>query len=148
MPSCGFSKGLRRLAPGRRGATSLEFALTGALVMALTLGAADFCRYMITLSSLRMASAEAVRMVTLAGGGNINAGLSPCTGLSGALAGAAARVRFLDAAQVAASLSGCQTDAFGVTSVTVTLNYPFRFIVDAFGARDRALGESAQASFN
>lgn len=133
---------------GRRGTTSLEFALTGALILTLLLGAVEASRYMITLSSLRMASAEAARAVTLLGSANMNAGHPPCTGLGGTLQGAAGRVRFLDAASLSATLSGCQTDTSGVTTVTVTLTYPFRFALDGFGPRDQSLSDTSGASFN
>ena len=133
---------------GRRGGSSLEFALVGSLVMALTLGAADLCRYLVALSSLRMAGAEVARAVTLAGGANLNAGLPPCTGLSGTWPNAGARVRLLAAERLVATLSGCQTHAAGVTSVTITLSYGFRLTTSAFGVAERSLSETTRASFN
>lgn len=136
----------RRL--GRRGATSLEFALTGAILMAFLVGAADFCRYMVTLSSVRMASAEAARMVTLAGGANLNAGRPACQGLSGRLDFPRTRVRFLDADLIRPLMSGCQTSLLGVTTVTVTLTYPFSFLLNVFGARQRDITEISTAVFN
>jgi hypothetical protein len=136
----------RRL--GRRGTTSLEFALTGAIIMAFLVGAADFCRYMVTLSSVRVASAEAARMVTLAGSANLNAGRAACQGLSGTLANTTTRVRFLSAASVRASMSGCQTNLLGVTTVTITLTYPFSFLLNVFGAQQRDITEVSTALFN
>ncbi len=131
----------------RRGTTSLEFALVGGLLLSLLVGGLDLARYMFTLECLRATTAEAVRLATLRGSQNLNAGSAACSSLSGSLAGAAARVPFLHADQVTATLSGCATQA-GVTTVTVTVQYPFSFAVGYFGAKSRPMSETAQALFN
>ena len=132
----------------RRGVTSLEFALVGSLVLMLLLGASEAARYMMTLQSLRSVTGEAVRLVVLRGNANLNAGSAACTGLSGSLSGAAARVAFLKAASLTATMSGCTTGSNGITTVRVTVSYPFTFQVAYFGTRSRSISEINQALFN
>jgi Flp pilus assembly protein TadG len=129
---------------GRRGAASLEFALVGPLLVLLLVGGMEAGRYMVTLESLRMASAEAVRTVTLRGGRNIGAGLAACTGLSGAQTGDAAGLPFLDAAKLTVMLSDCASDG-AVTRVRVAVRYPHAATVPGFAV---TLTETAQAVFN
>lgn len=133
---------IRRL--GRRGATSVEFALVGPLLILLLVGGIEAGRYMLTLESLRMASAEAVRATALRGGRNIGAGLAGCTGLSGAQSGDAALLPFLDATKLEVTLSGCTTEG-AVTRVTVALRYPHAATLPVFAV---TLTETAQAIFN
>jgi len=130
----------------RRGVASLEFALVGGLLLSLLLGGIDLARYMLTLECLRATAADAVRLATLQGSRNLNAGSAACTSLSGALAGSSARVPFLRANLVTATLSGCATQA-GVTTVTVTVQYPFTFVVPYFGTAP-AMTQTTQALFN
>ena len=132
----------------RRGVTSLEFALVAFLLLMLLLGASEAARYMMTVQSLRSVSGEAVRLVALRGGANINAGNTACSGLSGTLSGAGARVAFLDAASLRTTMMGCTTDTNGVTTVTVTVSYPFTYQVTYFGTERRSLSETSQALFN
>lgn len=145
MPWRGCNKGTAVL--GRRGATSLEFAMVATVLLTLLLGAAEAGRYMMTLQSLRSATDEAVRLAMLRGGANLNAGSAPCTGMSGALSGAASRVAFLSSASLTATMSACATASNGISSVTVTVSYPFTFQFSYFGARSRTLSESTQAIF-
>lgn len=135
----------RRL--GRRGVVSVEFAVTGSLVIMMTLGGAELGKYFFTLQALRTATGEAVRQVTLLGSANMNAGAAPCQGLSGAVQNVGARVRALDASQLTASMSACAT-ANGVTTVAVALRYPYVYTVPIFGRSSETLSESATALFN
>lgn len=132
---------------GDRGATSLEFALVGGLLVSLLLGSIETGRYMFTVEMVRTATAEAVRLVTLRGSQNLNAGNPACTGLGGALAGAAERTPFLSSGSLTVTISGCATQA-GITTVNITVGYPFTFAVPLFGATNRPLAETAQAVFN
>lgn len=132
---------------GRRGATTVEFALIGGLVVMLLLGCLEIGRYLFTAEAVRTATAEAVRLVTLRGSQNLNAGSAACTNLSGALSGAAAKTPYLTPASLSVTMSGCASQA-GVTTVTLTVQYPFSFVVDVFGARNRPIRETAQALFN
>ena len=81
----------RRFRIGERGTTSLEFALVGGLFVSLLLGAMEIGRYMMTLESVRTATAEAVRQVTIRGSQNMIAGRVACTDLVGSLDSVAAR---------------------------------------------------------
>lgn len=137
----------RRSTLGERGATSLEFALVGGLLMSLLLGSIEMGRYMFTLECVRTATAEAVRLATLRGSQNMNAGSAACANLSGNLADAAARTPFLQAASLTVTMGGCATQA-GITTVTITVQYPFTFTVALFGAGSRPINETAQAVFN
>jgi hypothetical protein len=155
MPSCACADAARaRILPrrrrlGRRGAASLEFALVGPLLVLLLVGGMEVGRYMAILGSLRMASAEAVRAVTLRGGRNIGTGLGACNGLSGAQAGPAqigdaARLPLLDPAKLEVTLSDCAPDG-AVTRVTVALRYPHAATVPWLTV---TLTETSQAVFN
>lgn len=137
-----------RTTVGRRGATSLEFALVGSLLLMLMLGASEAGRYMITLQSLRNATDEAARLVLLRGGANLNSGISPCTGLNGTLSGTTDRVAFLKAASVSANVTACSTAANGMTTVFFSISYPFNFNVGYFGATNIQLVETGQIIFH
>lgn len=132
---------------GRRGVVSLEFAVTSAVVILLTLGAAEVGRYFFTMQALRTATAEVVRQVTLQGGANVSAGATPCQGLAGAVQNPAARVPALVAARLTATMSGCASNN-GVTKVNVVLNYPYVFTVPILGRTSETLTETATALFN
>lgn len=134
----------RRLRLGSRGTTSAEFALVGAVLLVLLIGAIETCRYLLTAAALRTAAADAVRLATLVGGANLAAGRASCSGLSGPLDGAQARAPVLDAAQLSVTLTGCARNG-AVTTVTVRASYPFRFALPLAGARERNITEVAQA---
>lgn len=131
----------------RRGTTSLEFALVGSLLMSLLLGSIEVSRYMFTLESMRVVVSEAVRLATLQGSRNMNAGSAPCTNLSGPLAGAGAQTPFLDAALLTVAMSGCVTHA-GTTRVTIKVSYEFTVSVPLLGTTKQSLTEMTQAVFN
>jgi Flp pilus assembly protein TadG len=143
----GKAGGRRRSVLDQQGTTSLEFALVGSLLMSLLLGTIEIGRYMFTLESMRVAVSEAVRLVTLRGSQNMNAGNAACTGLSGELSGAGARTPFLQSTALTVVMNGCVTQA-GITTVVVTVDYDFTFTVPIFGATSRPLTETAQAVFN
>lgn len=135
----------RRL--GTRGATSLEFGLVGSLLMMLVLGSLELGRYLFTLELVRSVAAEAVRMATLRGSRNLIAGDAPCTNLSGSLTGAGALTPSLQASLLNVTMADCAT-ASGVTTLSVTVQYPFVFAVPLFGTPSHPLTETAQAVFN
>ncbi|MFC7478327.1 TadE/TadG family type IV pilus assembly protein [Dankookia sp. GCM10030260] len=145
--SAGGAGKRRRFPCGRGGTTSLEFALVGSLLMSLLLGSIEIGRYMLTLESVRTATAEAVRLVILRGSQNMNAGIEPCANLSGNLAGAGAQAPFLRSASLIVTMNGCATQA-GITTVAITVDYPFIFGIPLFGVASRPLTEAAQAVFN
>lgn len=136
-----------RRALNRRGTTTVEFALVGGLLVSLLLGTIEISRYLITREAVRTAMAEAVRMTTLRGSRNLDASSPACTSLAGSLTGMAASVPFLTAASLTANMSGCVTQA-GVTTVSITVHYPFAFGVALFGVPNRPITETAQAIFN
>jgi Flp pilus assembly protein TadG len=146
MPSCASAR-RHRARPAECGVASLEFALVGSLLMSLLFGTIEIGRYLFTLESLRTAAAEAARAVTLRGSANMNSGNDACTGLSGDLTGVQTRTPFLDPSTLSLKMSSCATNG-GVTTVTVTVKYPFSFVVPVFGSRVSSLTETAQAVFN
>lgn len=138
----------RRAGAAQRGATSLEFALVGTILVALLFGTIEISRYLFTLEALRTTAAEAVRVVTLRGSANMNGGVDPCTGLSdGDLSGVPVRAPFLNTGDLSIRISGCATNA-GITTVNVTVNHPFSFVLSYFGTSLSTITETAQASFN
>lgn len=144
MPSSASAR--RRRA--QRGATSLEFALVGTILMSLMFGTVEISRYLFTLEALRTTAAEAARVVTLRGSANMNGGVTPCTGLSnGDLSGVPVRAPFLDTGALSIKISGCTTNA-GVTTANVTVSHPFTFVLSYFGTGFSTMTETAQAVFN
>lgn len=131
----------------RGGIASLEFALGGALLMSLVLGAIEIGRYVFTVEALRTAAAEAARLVTIRGSANMIAGNAPCTGLSGSLTGAGLNASYLATNNLSITMSSCATSG-SVTTVTVTATYPFSFAVSALGHGRTSISESIQAVFN
>jgi Flp pilus assembly protein TadG len=123
---------------------AVEFAAVGGVLMLLVIGIAETGRYLLTLEAVRTAAADAVRLATLRGSANINAGASPCAGLAGSLAGAGTRAPLLRAADLAVTLSGCATMGT-VTSVTVTVTYPYSVTVRLPSAGVTELRETAVA---
>jgi hypothetical protein len=88
-----------------------------------------------------------MRLVTLRGSQNMNAGSAACTGLSGEFSGAGAQTPFLQPTALIVMMNGCVTQA-GITTVAVTVNCGFTFTVPIFGATSRSLTENGQAVFN
>jgi Flp pilus assembly protein TadG len=121
MPSSGCASHTTPLRD-RRGVAAVEFALAGGLLMLLVLGAVEAGRYLLLKEAVRTAAAEAVRIVAIRGSANMNAGASPCQGMSGDVAGAAARLPLLDAAKLAVTLKSCSTSG-AVTRVAVEVKY-------------------------
>jgi Flp pilus assembly protein TadG len=143
MPWSGFASALRC----RRGAAASEFALVGTLLLTLLLGTMELSRYLFTLEALRSAAAEAARAVTIRGSANMNAGRTPCAGLSGALTGVRTEASFLNPGSLTMTMSGCATTG-AVTTVQVAVAHPFAFAVRIPGLAVPALEETALAVFN
>ncbi|SDB74469.1 TadE/TadG family type IV pilus assembly protein [Belnapia rosea] len=148
MPwSASARPGAARRRRAQAGATSLEFALVGSILLSLLLGSIEMSRYMFTVELVRVAAAEAVRLTTLRGSQNLNAGTAACSGLSGNLSGAGHRTPFLDANELEVTMSGCTT-AGGITTVSIAVEYPFSFAVPFFGTTSRPVSETARAVFH
>ncbi|MBP0493881.1 TadE/TadG family type IV pilus assembly protein [Pararoseomonas indoligenes] len=128
----------------RRGATALEFAFTGVLLLALLVGILQVGRYLTTLAAVRTVAADAVRLTILRGSANLNAGAAACSNLSGNLTGANARASVLQGSALSVVLSGCATSS-GVTTVTVTVTYPFTYSIPLVPGGTLQLRETATA---
>jgi Flp pilus assembly protein TadG len=128
----------------RHGAAALEFALVGALLFCFLIGILEVGRYMITLEAVRTVTAEAVRVATLRGSANLNDGGVPCQSLSGSLAGAVDTGPILAPGSLTIGLSGCTTQG-GMTSVTVTVTYPFTSAIPLIATSTRSLQDQGVA---
>ncbi|MBP0445295.1 pilus assembly protein [Roseomonas sp. SSH11] len=126
---------------------TVEFALIGGLLLTFVIGIMEASRYLMTLEALRTVTADAARMVVLRGSANLNANRAACTNMAGALSGASARTGALDPASLSVVLSNCATNA-GVTTVTVTVTYPFQHSVPMLPNPARELRETARAIFH
>lgn len=115
--------------------------------MLLVLGSLELSRYLFTVELVRTATAEAVRLATLRGSQNMMAGSAPCTNLNGNLPGVGAQTPALRANLLTVTMSGCATVS-GVTTLSISVHYPFAFAVTLFGTSDRPITETAQAVFN
>ena len=129
----------------RRGATALEFALVGSLLFTFMIGIIEVGRYMLTQEAVRMVTAEAVRVATLRGSAILNSGAPTCQNLSGSLGGAVKGGPMLQSADLSVILSGCATQG-GMTSVTVTVTYPFSHAIPLVAARAAPLREQGVAT--
>ncbi|WP_458094600.1 TadE/TadG family type IV pilus assembly protein [Roseomonas sp. WA12] len=134
-----------RILRTRRGATAVEFALVGGLLMVFMIGIIEVGRYMITREAVRSVTADAVRLATLRGSANMNSGAAPCQNLSGSLGSAVRGGPMLRLADLSVTLSDCAT-AGGMTSVTVTVTYPFNHLVPRITAGRMLLREQAMAT--
>ncbi len=132
---------------GTRGATSLEFALVGILLMTLVFAGVELGRFMMSLHALRTTVADAARAVALQGAGNLNAARDPCVGLSGPLTGFSGRAVILGNAAVTVTMDGCSTLG-AVTTVTLTATLSFTFVIPVFGGVGPSLQEVAQTAFH
>jgi len=137
--------GAARALRDRRGATALEFALVGGAFVALMIGVLEVGRYMIVREAVRVAAMDAVRVAILRGSANLNAGAAACRDLSGSLAGAVSGGPMLRADQLLVGMSGCAT-AGGLTSVTVTVSYPFAHAIPLRPAGTITLREEGTAT--
>jgi Flp pilus assembly protein TadG len=99
-----------------------EFALVGGLLMLIVLGTVEVGRYLLFSEAVRTVAADAVRMATVRGSANLNAGVPACQGVSGTLAGAGSRVPLLRAQDLAVTLRDCATSG-AVTTVMVEVRY-------------------------
>lgn len=150
MSACSKPSGAaawRRAARDQAGATTLEFGLIGVVLIALLFGCMEFSRYLITVSSVRTATAEAVRLAMLRGGQNLTTNKSACTNMTGALDGATDRAPLLNATSLSVTMSGCTTTD-GITTVSIAVSYPFVFNLPLFSVTNKTISGSAQAIFN
>ena len=113
--------------------------------MVFIIGIIEVGRYMITQEAVRSVTADAVRLATLRGSANLNSGASPCRNLSGSLGDAVRGGPMLRSADLSVALSGCAT-AGGMTSVTVTVTYPFSHAVPLVAKSTMLLREQAMAT--
>ena len=96
----------------------------GGLLVIFLIGILEVGRYMVTLVGVRTVAADAIRLAVLRGSANLNRGAAACQNLSGSLKNVVNAGPMLDAADLSVALSGCMTQS-GMTSVTVTVTYPF-----------------------
>lgn len=114
--------------------------------MLLVLGSLELSRYLFTVELVRTATAGQY-LATLRGSQNMMAGSAPCTNLNGNLPGVGAQTPALRANLLTVTMSGCATVS-GVTTLSISVHYPFAFAVTLFGTSDRPITETAQAVFN
>jgi Flp pilus assembly protein TadG len=137
----------RRL--GRRGASSLEFAIVALPLLLLILSGLELARYAATVASLRAVVDEAVRTATLRGYANLNADQSACTGLGANtnLVPAEAPTYMLHRNRLTFTVTGCATNG-PITTVAMRAQYQHVFLFAALSPYSGTLVETATASFN
>jgi Flp pilus assembly protein TadG len=138
---------INRVWRSKQGVATLEFALVGVVLMSFLIGIMEVGRYMLTLEAVRTVTADAVRLAMLRGSASLNAGAGACSNLSGSLTGANARTPLLRSADLSVILSGCATNA-GMTTVRVTVTYPFTYAIPLVSSRSKQVQEIAQAVIN
>ena len=124
---------LCRLYQDRRGVTAVEFGLVGFIFFTLLLGTVELGRYQFTVQSLREFSAAAARVAMI----NANQ-LAAQQGGNGAsaMSDSAIKAAVLTPTNPTPLLtpgsltltSTVTTSAGGVTTVTINVSYPFRFV--------------------
>ena len=102
----------------RKGTTSVEFALVGALFLALLIGTMEVGRFYLTQQSLREATAVAARRAM------VDAAFSGC---AAPLAEVAATTPLLNPASL--TLCVTRTTSAGLTTLTVDAAYPFAAVL-------------------
>jgi Flp pilus assembly protein TadG len=139
----------RRSPLGRRGATSLEFALVSLPLMMLLLGGMELARYAATIASLRAVTDAATRGATLRGFANLTAGRAACDGLAAgqSLLADAAPTYLLQRAQLSITIDSC-TSAGTITSVGLTARYQHAFAFAFLAPASGTLVESSVAAFH
>jgi Flp pilus assembly protein TadG len=120
----------RRPHPGRRrdGTASLEFALVAIPFLFLLIAGMDLGRYFITQHSLRTLISEAVRATLVSCYGSS----SGCSLPSASQTTVAAKVPFLASGSitwVTPPNQGAPNASTGVRTISVTVSYPFTFIL-------------------
>ena len=126
--SCASSRHRRRPSRGQAGTTSLEFALVAVPFFFLLIAATDLGRYFITQHSLRTLTSETARlaMVICVGSGTCAAG-SPVAFSQTQTQTLWAKAPFLS--QQSSWPAAGYGYAGGVSTITVTVQYPFAFVL-------------------
>ena len=120
----------------RRGAMTLEFALVALPFFMLLLGAMDLGRYWYTVHALRNYSADAARAAF------VYVNHDPIGRCTAVVPVAVERSPGLNPDDLTAATARCQRNqATGVTEVTVTAGYRFRFAMGLLGIAEQVLTE-------
>ena len=142
----------RSLRRDRRGVTAVEFAFVGGAFIMLMLGVIECGRYYITVQSVRLLTGEVARKaITQMNSGIVNGG--GCGTLDGPtlVASVIGLTPLLTQANVTSSVSmspsTCAASAGGVVSVSVSLSYPFNFIVGFLPSGNLTISDSTSLSF-
>lgn len=136
----------RRL--GRRGASSLEFALVSIPLMLLLLGGMELARYAATVASLRAVTDMATRTATLRGYANMTAGRSACDGLAtgGSMVSESMPTFILQRPRLTVTIDSCATNG-AITTVGMTARYSHDFAFAFLAPASGTLVETSAAAF-
>lgn len=134
---------------GRRGASSLEFAIVALPLLLLILSGLELARYAATVASLRAVVDEGTRAATLRGYANLNAGSDGCTGLNGdtILVPSDAPTYMLQRNRLTFTVTSCATNG-PITTVGMRAQYQHVFLFAALSPYSGTLVETTTASFN
>jgi Flp pilus assembly protein TadG len=129
---------------GRRGTTTLEWALVGGPFFLFLLGAIELGRYQITAQSVRYITGEAARFALLDNSLGVENGTEDCATPKTKLAKYAP---MLKANQL--TLCVLRSRSGNITTVHVRSAYPFSFILPALvaGVGTRSITETVRESF-
>lgn len=137
MPRCATSstRGRRRWL-GNRGAVALEFAMVGSAYLVLLVCTIEVGRYAFTRVSVTAAVGEAKRVAV------IDPTMVGCVLPKASIA---SRISFLH--QPDLTLCITRSTAAGITTATISVSYPFHFIVPLLGTAPRTITASGSAKF-
>jgi Flp pilus assembly protein TadG len=142
-------QGRRHRRLGRRGATSLEFALVSLPLMLLLLGGMELARYAATVASLRAVTDAATRTATLRGYANLIAGRGACDGLAagGSMVAESTPTFILQRTRLSITIDTCATNGT-ITTVGMTARYRHDFAFAVLAPASGTLVETSAAAFH
>jgi Flp pilus assembly protein TadG len=109
---------------GRRGSTTLEFALVSLAFLMLLLGTFEVGRYYFTSEAVRTVTAEAARKAMMDFRSSAPSSCPASNSVKTYVTSTSARTPFLGSSQLSLTVT-CGTTASGASSITVNVSYPF-----------------------
>jgi len=131
---------------GRKGTSSLEFALVAVVFLSLMFAGMDLGRYFITQHSLRTLTSELIRATMVQCAGTITA----CTLSAANIQAAKAKVPFLVSANIGLPTTptrGAVNPNTGVMTVTASASYAFVFTLPALSSLSGTITNNTQLSY-
>jgi hypothetical protein len=136
-PAPAARRRIARALRDRRGATALEFGVVLVPLTTLLFGAMDLARYWYSVEALRSYAAEAARAAV------VHVSRDPAARCPGTVPVSAPPPPGLQAADLTPARAVCTRDAAtGVTTISMSTSYRFRFALGMLGVGARTISET------